>query len=158
MIMIPIIILMIISFLNLKNAALISSAYSSYLVKQIVWYGLSFVVLIVIYILNPPFLIKNSLYLYLFNVLLLFLVLFIGKEVNGARAWFDLGIFAFQPSELMKVTLLFYLTKVIGDNTKKYLSLKEEFFLLIRIIIIVLIPSVLTFLEPDTGADRKSVV
>ena len=152
MILIPIIILMIISFLNLKNAALISSAYSGYLIKQIVWYGLSFIVLIIIYILNPPFLIKNSFYLYLCNVLLLFLVLFIGKEVNGSRAWFDLGIFAFQPSELMKVTLLFYLTKVVGDNAKKILSLKEEFFLLIRIIIIVFIPSILTFLEPDTGA------
>lgn len=150
--LIPIIVLMIISFLNLKNAALITTAYNSYLNKQIIWYILSFIVVLFIYILNPSFLIRNSLYLYLGNVLLLFLVLFIGKEVNGARAWFDLGIFAFQPSELMKVSLLFYLTKLIGDHSSKRLTWQEEAKLLLKIIVIFVIPSILTFLEPDTGA------
>lgn len=152
LILVPIIILMIISFLNLKNAALISDSYSTYLVKQTVWYGLSFIVLIVLYILNPPFLIKNSFYLYAINVVLLLLVLFIGKEVNGAKAWFNLGVFAFQPSELMKVTLLFYIAKIIGDQANKVLSWKEEFLLLLKILLVLAVPSILTFMEPDTGA------
>lgn len=151
LILIPIIILMIISFLNLKNAVLISDSYSGYLTKQMIWYGLSFLMIIILYVLNPYFLIKNSFYLYIINVFLLLLVLFIGKEVNGAKAWFDLGVFAFQPSELMKITLLFYVTKTIGDNNNK-LSWKEEFLLLLKIIAILAVPSILTFMEPDTGA------
>ena len=30
----------------------------------------------------------------------------LGVKVNGARAWFDLGPFGFQPSELLKLALL----------------------------------------------------
>jgi cell division protein FtsW (lipid II flippase) len=37
-----------------------------------------------------------------FFMLLLILVLVLGKEVNGARAWFDFGAFGLQPSEFAK--------------------------------------------------------
>src|SRR5690606_8145798 len=40
---------------------------------------------------------------------LLVLVLFFGAEINGARRWFDLKIFNFQPSEFAKLALIFVL-------------------------------------------------
>ena len=94
---------------------------------------------------------KYSFWIYLVNILLLILVLFIGKEVNGSRAWFNVPLFGtFQPSEFMKIGLILYLAKVI-DKTK-LVSIKDEFILIFKVFIITIIPSVITFLEPDTGA------
>jgi len=41
-------------------------------------------------------------FIYGFFILLLVLVLVIGKEINGAKAWFGVGAFSLQPSEFAK--------------------------------------------------------
>ncbi len=43
------------------------------------------------------------------------LVTVIGKEVNGARLWFDLGYIMLQPSEFAKVALILYLAVTLTD-------------------------------------------
>lgn len=102
----------------------------------------------------PKKLIKNSAYcLYIIGNILLLLLLFFGKSVNGSKCWFIIpGIGSFQPSEFMKVILILVISlevsKFYSDKPK---SLKEEFLFLIRLLIIIGIPSILTFLEPDTG-------
>lgn len=52
--------------------------------------------------------------LYAVSVFLLVLVLLVGREVNGARAWFDLGPVSFQPSEIAKIGLILILAKVVA--------------------------------------------
>ncbi len=86
------------------------------------------------------------------NVLLLGLLMF-GISVNGSKCWFLVGPISFQPSELMKISLIITLAEVISKyKDKKHLKrMKDEFFLLLKLFIITLIPSILTFLEPDTG-------
>lgn len=80
-------------------------------------------------------------YIYIiFNGLLLYLLLF-GKAVNGSKAWINLPFISFQPSEFMKIILIIYLS-VIANRYSKYR---------LKCLIITLIPSILTFLEPDTG-------
>ncbi len=148
--LIPIIILMILSLLNLYYAPNISNLYNNFFQRQIIWYSLSIILFISLLILKPKFILKYSFYIYVFNIILLFLVLFLGKSINGSKAWFNLGIFSFQPSEFMKLSLILYLTKVISNKSLK--TNKDHLILLIRIIIIFLIPALLTFLEPDTGA------
>lgn len=148
--LIPIIILMIISFLNMANSALLSSLYKYNLEKQIIWYTAGFLILFFIQKLNIQKILKWSFVYYLLSVLLLILVLFFGKEVNGAKAWFKIGFLAFQPSELMKFTLVLYLIDVI--DKKKITNLKSEVILILKVLIITLIPSLLVFIEPDTGA------
>lgn len=146
----PIIILSIISILNLYYAPNLSSIYEGLLKKQIIWYIISIIVFIIILIIKPNFIINNSLYIYLFNVFLLLLVLFIGNKVNGSRAWFKIGLFSFQPSEFMKLSLMLFLTHLISNTSIE--SKKDNWILILEIIIAFLIPSILTFLEPDTGA------
>lgn len=53
---------------------------------------------------------KLAVPLFLVAVLLLIVVLVpgIGREVNGARRWLPLGIINFQPSELMKISMLLF--------------------------------------------------
>jgi len=88
--------------------------------------------------------------LYLLNVFFLGLVLIIGKDVNGAKAWIDLKYFNFQPSELMKLTYSLFLAHFISN--KKFKNWWDEFLFLVLICIFFAVPSILIFLEPDTGA------
>ena len=98
---------------------------------------------------------NNAWWFYLVGVASLVLVLFIGKEVNNARCWFNIKyIGSIQPSEFMKVFLIIILSKVIRDYNEQHLNptIQEEFTFLLKVLLIVAIPSALTFIEPDTGA------
>ena len=148
--LIPLVLLMIMSLLNLYYAPNLSTLYKSFFKKQIIWYSLSFGFFIAILLIKPKIILKLSPYIYIFNVFLLFSVLFLGTNVNGSKAWFNFGFFSFQPSEFMKLSLILYLTKLISSSPLK--TNKDHKKLLFKIIIIFLIPSILTFLEPDTGA------
>ncbi|WP_299429301.1 FtsW/RodA/SpoVE family cell cycle protein [uncultured Meiothermus sp.] len=52
--------------------------------------------------------------LYGVSVLMLGLVLLVGREINGARAWFDLGPVGFQPLEIAKIGLILMLARVLA--------------------------------------------
>ena len=123
----------------------------SLVIRQSIFYLIGVIIILILYKINPEKLLKYSFFIYIFNVLLLILVLIIGTEVNGAKAWFSIPIIGtFQPSEFMKIGLILFLAKVI--DKQKLNSVKDEIILIIKVLIITLIPSLFTFLEPDTGA------
>ncbi|MBQ6841480.1 MAG: FtsW/RodA/SpoVE family cell cycle protein [Bacilli bacterium] len=141
----PIFFLFIISIINLYNAKYLNSFYSNYYIKQIIWYILGIAIIFIIQKLNLKNIFKYSKYIYYANLLLLILVLFIGEEINGTRAWIDFKFFTFQPSEFMKLSLTLYLIEV---SSRKENKLNNIF----KLTILTLLPSLLVFLEPDTGA------
>ncbi|MBV9818654.1 MAG: cell division protein FtsW [Solirubrobacterales bacterium] len=51
-----------------------------------------------------------------FTLLVLVLVPHLGREVNGARRWFGAGPLQFQPSELMKISLVLYVARYLADH------------------------------------------
>ena len=142
---IPLLIIMIISFMDMQNAKLLSDLYEKNLLKQLIWYIVGFGTILIIKKINIQTILKYSKYFYWLSIILLVLVLFFGKETNGARAWFNFGIFSFQPSELTKLTLILYLSDIASRN-------KPDFRLILKVSILTIIPSILVFLEPDTGA------
>ncbi len=147
---VPLLILLIISLINMKIAGNYQSMYQSYFFKQTLWFLIGFILLIILKFFPIKLLFKYSKLFYIINVLLLVLVLFFGKTINGSRAWFNFGFFSFQPSELMKFTLSLFLCSqaaIMPNN-----SIKQEFKFLFKMFIITIIPSLLVFLEPDTGA------
>lgn len=147
---IPLLILIIISLINMKIAGNLQSIYKSYFLKQSIWFLIGFIILIIMKFLKPKLLFKYSFFFYFLNIILLILVLFLGKNINGSKAWFDFGLFSFQPSELMKFTLALYLSKKASSLPKG--NFKYEFKFLLIAFFITLIPSLFVFLEPDTGA------
>jgi len=82
------------------------------------------------------------------TVLLLILVLFIGTEINGAKAWFRFGIFSFQPSEWAKFGtalavasyLSFFKTSITNTNV---FAISLALFMG---------PALLVLLQPDFGS------
>ena len=106
-------------------------------------------------IIGNKFLYNNAWIFYIIGVALLGLVLILGVDVNNARCWFRIPyIGTIQPSEFMKVFLIIILAKLINDFNEKYInpSVMTEFKFLLKILLLVLIPSILTFIEPDTGS------
>lgn len=129
--------------------------YQNYWLKQIVWYTVGFLLAYAMMLFGNKFLYNNAWWFYGFGVLSLFLVLFFGITRNNATCWFKIPfIGTIQPSEFMKVFLIIILARLIHDFNEKYITptLKEEFLFLIKVLILVAIPSILTFIEPDTGA------
>ena len=149
-IIIPILVLLIISLINMFFVSKTMDGYQNYLFKQALWFGLGFLVLVIFTLLKSKIFFKYSKYLYFINVLLLILVLFFGTTVNGSKAWFQFPFFSFQPSELMKFSLTLYLSNILAGAKKN--NMKDEFKIILKALFITLIPSLFVFLEPDTGA------
>lgn len=150
-----VILLAIISLISINSAeTLLGSRADNYTIKQIIWYTIGFVLMIVLSLIKNENILKYTKYLYLAGVLSLVILLIFGKPINNAKCWFEIPhIGVFQPSEFMKIILILALSSFIDDFHEKYPipSVKEELFFLIKVLIIVGIPSILTFLQPDTG-------
>ncbi len=105
--------------------------------------------------LGNKFLYNNAWILYFIGVISLVLVLFIGNEVNNAKCWFSIPyVGSIQPSEFMKLFLIIILARLINEYNDKFNNpdIMDEFKFILKVMLIVFIPSVLTFIEPDTGA------
>ncbi len=122
--------------------------------KQFIWYLVGIVLVIILIKYKNDYLYKNSWFLYILGNILLLGLFFFGKEINSSRCWYVIpGIGSFQPSEFMKLFLMLSLSSMIHDFRMKYSdpTIKNEFLFLLKTFIILLIPSILTFLQPDTG-------
>ncbi len=86
-----------------------------------------------------------SIYIYLFNLLLLLLVLFYGKEVYGAKRWISIGFLNIQPSEFMKFSLL-----LVSAYLLPYIrGLRDRRVFLL--ILLYSLPALITLQQPDLG-------
>lgn len=145
----------IISVITIFSAQhLLGDNYSNLYLKQIMWFGIGFVLAYFIMYIGNNFFLKNYKILYVIGIISLFLVLFFGKEINYARCWFVIpGIGNVQPSEFMKIILIITLANVINKFHEDFNnpSIKQEFLFLLKVLFIVGVPSILTFLQPDTG-------
>ncbi len=149
------ILFMITSILTIYSAETYLPNYLGNLaLKQLLWYVIGMIViLITIKITNKNFY-RYSLYLYIFGNILLLLLLIFGTPINNSKCWFVIpGIGSFQPSEFMKVFLILIISTTAGKylETKSKLNFKQELILIGKVFILFVIPSILTFLEPDTG-------
>lgn len=144
----------IISLISIYSASMyLSKTLGNLVLKQAMWYAVGILFIFIIYKLKISFFIKISPYIYLFNVILLLGLLFVGPVINGSRCWYIIeGIGSFQPSEFMKISLVLIEAYIIDKFSSKEKNTKNEFKLISLIFIVFLIPSILTFLEPDTGA------
>ncbi|MFZ1626600.1 MAG: putative lipid II flippase FtsW [Candidatus Moraniibacteriota bacterium] len=84
--------------------------------------------------------------------LVLLILVFIpgfGTTVYGAARWVDLGFFSFQPSEIMKVAIIFYLAAWLS---RRGLRTAEDFYEgFIPFLVILSLVGFLIIKQPDTG-------
>ena len=116
--------------------------------KQLIWIGAAMVIGFLILIIDSNFYVFFSYVIYGIIVLLLILVLFLGSEINGQRAWFMFGVFGFQPSEFCKFATGLALASYMNTYGFKLQTFKS----LIIISAIILVPAGLILLQNDTGS------
>lgn len=89
--------------------------------------------------------------LMIIGLLLLLLVLlpWLGKTINGSRRWISIGAFSLQPSELIKVCFVIYLAGYITTHRQK---IRNSLWGGLKPIFILAMIAVLLLLEPDYGS------
>lgn len=153
-ILLPVVLFAIIGITTIYSAESLLIEENNYALKQLIWYGIGTISIFLVILFGNKKIMKYAWYLYGLFVILLILLLFFGEPIHNSRCWFIIPkIGVFQPSEFMKIILILTLSNMIDAFQKKHPSptLLEEFIFLLKVIIVVAIPSILTFLQPDTG-------
>lgn len=155
-IILPICILAIVSIITIYSASTyISPTMGNLAVKQSIWYLVGFLLVFILVKLKNEYLYTHTWIFYIVGNLLLLSLLLFAPEINSSKCWFVIpGIGSFQPSEFMKIFLMLTLATMIHEFRIKYENptVEEEFLFLLKTLLVVLIPSILTFLQPDTGS------
>lgn len=155
-IVIPIVLMAIISIISIYSALTYTSkSLGNLALKQAIWYMVGVGLVFVLVKLGNEYLYRHTWILYVIGNLLLVVLLLFGTPINNSKCWLIIpGIGSVQPSEFMKIFIMLVLASMIHDFRNKYKnpSLWEEFLFIVKSFGVVLIPSILTFLEPDTGA------
>ncbi len=82
---------------------------------------------------------------YFLALILLFGLIFFGRNIRGTTGWYTFGIFNFQPAELLKPILALTLAHFLSVTKRKELSL------VIASGIVYFLPVILIILQPDFG-------
>ena len=143
-----------ISIVTIYSAQNMLHSGSDLALRQGIWYFIGFILVYLIMFIGNDVIIKNAWILYIIGNITLVLLLIFADPISNAKCWFSIpGIGTIQPSEFMKIILIIILGKVIKEFNENFANptVKEEFFFLIKVGLIVAVPSILTFLQPDTG-------
>ena len=126
-------------------------AHTHFLTRHVLSLVVAFIAAVVAFQVPMATWEKLAPWLFVLSLMLLILVLipFIGKGVNGARRWITLGFMNFQPSELAKFAVLLY----AADYMVRKMEVKERFFRAVMpMAIAIAIVGLLLLAEPDMGA------
>ena len=116
---------------------------------QFVWIITSLILgVIIIFFINPKVYSVLSPLIYLFVVILLFAVIFIGKEVNGSKSWFVIGPVGFQPAEISKISTALFLSYIMSRYGFKLSKMKDA----IKAAAILLVPMLFIVFEKESGS------
>ena len=115
--------------------------------KQFIWILASLILAVIIIVIDSRFYVFFSYILYIAVGVLLILVLFVGKEVNNARSWFEIGGLGLQPAEFAKSVTVLALARYLSKQGRTPAGFKT----LLSSLLIIFIPAALIALQPDLG-------
>jgi rod shape determining protein RodA len=115
--------------------------------KQILFIGVSLVIIIIIIAIDDKIFDSLAYPIWGFFIIMLILVLFVAREVNGARSWIELGAFRFQPAEFTKFATALAVAKFASANSFKMGRIKDMGML----VLLVGLPTILIIVQGDMG-------
>lgn len=116
--------------------------------KQLVWVGISWVTATVVLLLDRRLFHMFAYPTYILGIAALLAALFFGREVNGAKAWFELGGMRIQPVEFVKIATALMMARVMSDYAFNIKRLSD----LVKVALVVLVPLGIIVLQNDTGS------
>ncbi|MEQ1528317.1 MAG: rod shape-determining protein RodA [Methylococcales bacterium] len=133
----------LLSFIILYSAG---SQDMGVLMRQSARVGLAFLLMTILAHINPNQFKRYSAILFSIGVFLLVAVLIMGQIGKGAQRWLDLGVFRFQPSEMIKITTPMMIAWYLSEH-----SLPPKAKQLFIATVLILIPVLLIAKQPDLG-------
>lgn len=121
---------------------------STYAMKQLIFYGVGFAVLIILQFIDSEVIKQYSYFLYGLGLILLIGLFFLADEKKGMIGWYEVFGFGFQPSEVMKIFMILTLAKYLDKREERPFN---SFFELYPIFLIIGVPLLLIILQPDLG-------
>jgi len=85
--------------------------------------------------------------LYIFNIVMLLLVMIVGQTALGAQRWIQLGPVTLQPSEFSKLIMIISLAALLEDRVGKLNSLND----ILPVVCYAALPFFLVLKQPDLG-------
>lgn len=116
--------------------------------KQLLFIAAALVLAVLVVVIDSRFYLFFSYVLYGLVIFSLLLVLVFGKEINGARSWFEIGAFGLQPSEFAKSVTVLALARYLSVSGRSLFSFK----VLLLSMVIIFIPGLLIAAQPDLGS------
>ena len=116
--------------------------------KQMLWIGTSIVLATIILLIDSGIIQHYAYFFYLFCLILMILVIFIGAEINGAKSWIKIGSFSIQPTEFMKVATALALAKFMQEGK----TANERRYVWVAQIALITIPIFVALLQHDAGS------
>jgi rod shape determining protein RodA len=116
--------------------------------KQFVWILATLLIAVFVVVIDTRFYFFFAYFIYGGLMFLLMMVLIVGKDINGARSWFQIGSLSLQPSEFAKFGTALALAAYLNSRNHD-LSKLRVFMISIAVI---LFPAFLIVLQPDMGS------
>lgn len=114
--------------------------------RQIIRFSLAIVLLLVLAQTQPSHLKRWAPWFFFVGVVLLVIVLIMGEIGKGAQRWLDLGLFRFQPSEIMKLAVPMMVAWFLSES-----SLPPKMRSIAVCLVIIFVPVLLIAKQPDLG-------
>lgn len=121
-----------------------------YLKRHLLYLFFGFLFMFIAMALDQKIIKKSIKPLFIFSLFLLLLSLIPGfsREAAGAKRWIKIGNFGFQPSELIKVAFILYLSDFLARRKK---IINNFTYGMLPPLVALGVPTVLILLQPDLG-------
>jgi rod shape determining protein RodA len=122
---------------------------------QILWFCVSWIVGIAISFIQPKNFYRLAYPSYLLCIMLLVVVLFMGHSALGGQRWIGIAGFKFQPSEIVKMSVILVLARWYSKaSVDQEIGFKE----IIIPFIITFIPALMVIIQPDLGTGTLTLL
>ncbi len=114
--------------------------------KQATRLALAYAIMFILAQIPPRHLQRYAPVLFLIGVGLLVAVLMMGETVKGGQRWLNLGLFRFQPSEMIKISTPLIIAWYLAEN-----PLPPRLKQILVTVILIVVPTLLIAKQPDLG-------
>ena len=147
---IVVILLNIISVMVIGSATQVNGSSDEkfyYMQRQGIFILANFIFVVGLLKIDYRNLLNISKHLYVFNLLALTAVMFLGKTALGAQRWIQLGPITIQPSEFSKIIMIITLAALLEYRKENLYKLLDLF----PVVLFVAVPMLLVMKQPDLG-------
>lgn len=123
----------------------VGSAQESLQSRQIAGFAIGVFLMLVISLFDYSVALKFYWVIYVFNLILLILVIVMGDKGGGAQRWLEIAGFRFQPSEIAKIFIILFFAQFILKHQEKL----NTFKIIMLCVVLFALPAALVCIQPD---------